>query len=263
MKKIIKSLGVIAAMSVIVVGATRAYFSDTETSAGNVFIAGTIDLGPITSPLVELTDIKPSQTLKSITVTFENVGNNEGTLEFSWSYVENDKIVDGYCDPVQGHYFEFWAGPGTDTACSGNLQSQWEMTADDFAKLVYVTASTQDGFDNLTLLTQWADVIYGNNDGKVSLYELAHTGGLKWYRMDGNNSMTTDDTLGAGGSTTIVITFHMGDAFSGELSGWPTYEGNYSIIGDTAWNVPQADGINATITATLSQVGAPTPTPTP
>ena len=44
MKKIIISLGVIGAVAAIIVGGTYALFNDTETSAGNVFTAGSIDL---------------------------------------------------------------------------------------------------------------------------------------------------------------------------------------------------------------------------
>ncbi len=44
MKKILISLTVIAAAAAIVVGATGAFFSDTETSTDNVFTAGSIDL---------------------------------------------------------------------------------------------------------------------------------------------------------------------------------------------------------------------------
>jgi predicted ribosomally synthesized peptide with SipW-like signal peptide len=44
MKRIILSLGVIAIVAIVAVGATRAYFSDTETSTGNTFTAGTLDL---------------------------------------------------------------------------------------------------------------------------------------------------------------------------------------------------------------------------
>lgn len=42
--KIILSLVVIGVVSVIAVGGTVAYFSDTETSTGNTFTAGTLDL---------------------------------------------------------------------------------------------------------------------------------------------------------------------------------------------------------------------------
>jgi len=44
MRKILISLGMIAFVGAVVVGATGAFFSDTETSTGNVFTAGAIDL---------------------------------------------------------------------------------------------------------------------------------------------------------------------------------------------------------------------------
>lgn len=44
MKKILLSLSVVAAVAVVVVGATTAFFSDTETSTDNTFTAGAIDL---------------------------------------------------------------------------------------------------------------------------------------------------------------------------------------------------------------------------
>jgi len=43
-KRILISLSVIAAVAAIVIGGTVAYFSDTETSTGNTFTAGSIDL---------------------------------------------------------------------------------------------------------------------------------------------------------------------------------------------------------------------------
>ncbi len=44
MKKILISVSIIAGVAAIVVGATTAFFSDTETSTGNTFTAGAIDL---------------------------------------------------------------------------------------------------------------------------------------------------------------------------------------------------------------------------
>ncbi|MCX6759559.1 MAG: TasA family protein [Candidatus Nealsonbacteria bacterium] len=43
-KKILISLSVISVVAAVAVGGTIAYFSNTETSAGNIFIAGSIDL---------------------------------------------------------------------------------------------------------------------------------------------------------------------------------------------------------------------------
>lgn len=45
MKKILLSLSIIAFVGAIAIGATGAFFSDTETSSGNTFSAGAIDLG--------------------------------------------------------------------------------------------------------------------------------------------------------------------------------------------------------------------------
>ena len=44
MKKILLSVGILAVVGAIVVGVTGAFFSDTETSTGNTFTAGSIDL---------------------------------------------------------------------------------------------------------------------------------------------------------------------------------------------------------------------------
>jgi len=44
MKKILLSLGMIVFVGAVVIGATGAFFSDTETSTGNTFTAGAIDL---------------------------------------------------------------------------------------------------------------------------------------------------------------------------------------------------------------------------
>lgn len=44
MKRILISLAIIAAVGAIVIKGTTAFFSDTETSAGNIFTAGSIDL---------------------------------------------------------------------------------------------------------------------------------------------------------------------------------------------------------------------------
>lgn len=43
-KRILLSVSMIAFVGALVVGATGAFFSDTETSTGNTFTAGAIDL---------------------------------------------------------------------------------------------------------------------------------------------------------------------------------------------------------------------------
>lgn len=79
MKKILVSLSIIAAVAAIVVGATTAYFSDTETSVGNTLSAGTIDIAINDENPWEqhfdLGDLKPSET-GYINFKINNVGQN-------------------------------------------------------------------------------------------------------------------------------------------------------------------------------------------
>ncbi len=61
-KKIILSLSIIGIVAAMAVGGTIAYFSDTETTTGNAFIAGTIDLtveGKSETLPFTLDDMKP------------------------------------------------------------------------------------------------------------------------------------------------------------------------------------------------------------
>ncbi|MCH8741870.1 hypothetical protein IH779_03130, partial [Patescibacteria group bacterium] len=43
MKKILISISIIGIAAAVAVGGTIAFFNDTETSTGNIFVAGTID----------------------------------------------------------------------------------------------------------------------------------------------------------------------------------------------------------------------------
>jgi predicted ribosomally synthesized peptide with SipW-like signal peptide len=103
MKKIVLSLAVVAIVATVAVSATRAYFSDTETSTGNTFTAGTIDITSSfsdTAPFV-LGDMKPSQVAYS-NFTIHNSGTNPVNV---WKKV--DKIVteeNGTNEPELAYY---------------------------------------------------------------------------------------------------------------------------------------------------------------
>lgn len=85
MKKIIISASIIVAVAAVVIGATTAYFSDTETSVGNIISAGVIDISvdnenPWSKTYSDgLQDLKPGD-LKEITFTVENEGQNPVVL---------------------------------------------------------------------------------------------------------------------------------------------------------------------------------------
>lgn len=79
-KKILVSLSIIGAVAAIAIGGTIAYFSDTETSTGNTFTAGKLDLifkvdGQEVNgkPLFTLTDMKPGdQGEETVSLVVEN-----------------------------------------------------------------------------------------------------------------------------------------------------------------------------------------------
>jgi len=97
MKKILISVSVIAAAAAVVIGATTAYFSDTETSTGNTFTAGVIDISvdgenPWTKTYT-LADMKPSQT-DYINFTIENKGSGANPVNV-WKTINVTKQETG------------------------------------------------------------------------------------------------------------------------------------------------------------------------
>jgi predicted ribosomally synthesized peptide with SipW-like signal peptide len=90
-KKILASIFVIGILALAMGWGTYSWFSDIETSTGNTFAAGTIDLAvdpgtgyyenPLHSVIVNLADMKPSM-WRDVTAKIKNVGNNEGSAWF-------------------------------------------------------------------------------------------------------------------------------------------------------------------------------------
>ena len=146
-KKILISLSVIAAVAALAIGGTIAYFSDVETSTGNTFTAGSIDLKidntcylngkPVegcTWGLTDLTDqlffkfkdLKPGDWGEDTVsmhvynndawacVTFANLVNNDNTCTEPEDADDEPMVVGCGNDPNAGElaqnlYFVFWA----------------------------------------------------------------------------------------------------------------------------------------------------------
>lgn len=92
-KRILISLSLIAAVAAVVIGGTVAYFSDTETSTGNTFTAGTIDIAidgenPWEGSFV-LEDMKPCEK-DYIKFVITNVGTNPVVI---WKHLR-DVVTD-------------------------------------------------------------------------------------------------------------------------------------------------------------------------
>ncbi len=198
MKKII-GLGIaVAVIIALVTTGTWALFSDTETSSDNVFQAGTIDLtlGESGGAPITLTNMKPGDTASG-TMTVTNVGTLPGSLYASSWYVEND--LDTY-DP--------------------------DMSADDVAKMLLITAFTADTVDILAAIPEVDgnagksvyDMVNDPSGGPVSGYGDP-TGGHGWFSYDTN--MTTSENHVY--SLTIQFDTAAGNDYQGDGITW-TFE---------------------------------------
>lgn len=84
MKNTVIGLSLLVAATAIVIGGTSAFFSDSETSEGNTFAAGTLDLkingndlNPSSTPLISVSNLKPGDK-DTVTVKISNDGNVDG-----------------------------------------------------------------------------------------------------------------------------------------------------------------------------------------
>ncbi|MDP2741324.1 MAG: TasA family protein [bacterium] len=105
MKKIIVSLFTIAIVASVVVGATRAYFSDTEVSSNNIIQTGTVDIDidgqNFWTGKFDWENIEPGDT-KVITFAIHNVGTYPIKL---WKIIKNLTTEEnGIVEPEQDWY---------------------------------------------------------------------------------------------------------------------------------------------------------------
>jgi len=120
-KNILVSLAIIGAVAAIAIGGTVAYFSDTETSSGNTFTAGTVDIAvngenPWNGEgYFTISDMKPCQ-VEYKEFTLKNVGQNEVDV---WKHIRIDSYDGGEmsepeCEAENGTW------DPTNQTCSGN-----------------------------------------------------------------------------------------------------------------------------------------------
>ncbi|MFH1457074.1 MAG: TasA family protein [Patescibacteria group bacterium] len=117
MSKIALSLVMIASVGAIVIGATGAYFSDTEASVGNTFTAGTLDLNiegdNVNTIMFTVADLAPGSSGFG-KVVLDNVGNMDGFLDISFLNLISDDMlcndpesdVDSTCSDAEGELLE-------------------------------------------------------------------------------------------------------------------------------------------------------------
>ena len=123
MKKILISLGVIAAIAAAVTGVTIAYFSDTEVNTGNVFETGAIDIHVVGDNFIWeesafLEDMKPCYT-DYIDFTIYNDGSGANPVNV-WKKITVEREEDGFVsEPECTEQLGIWTDgePGTPGTC--------------------------------------------------------------------------------------------------------------------------------------------------
>lgn len=184
MKNITKSLVMIAAVATLAIGGTVAYFSDIETSTGNTFSTGTIDIDVNggtweDSAPYAITDMKPGYT-DYTNFTINNDGSNPANV---WKKLSN--FVTTKNEEVDGE--------------AVNLEDQIVY---DLSVKVYTK-------DNLTT-PYWFQTIYSDADGKT--LDDIYTG------ITGNGVLL--GMIPAGGKMEVTQSYHMkaeaGNDYQGE-----------------------------------------------
>lgn len=95
MKRLLLSLSMLGMASILAIGATTAYFSDTEVSSANTFTAGTLDLkvddndGPVVS--FNVSNIAPGYTTGYQVYCLKNTGTIPGQPSVEFSAVTNSE----------------------------------------------------------------------------------------------------------------------------------------------------------------------------
>ena len=142
MKKIIVSLSIMAMVAGVVIGATSAYFSDTETSIGNTFTAGTIDIkvdgnNPWTDTYT-IPDIKPGET-DYVNFGIENVGMNPAEIYKSIYGMEGTTgtVSEPECTEQSG----YWDNP--DGGCNWNWDSNNHTDNNDLQTQIFYDLSVK------------------------------------------------------------------------------------------------------------------------
>ena len=216
MKKILISLAIIAIAATAVVGATSAFYTDTETSEGNTITAGTIDLKiDLQCPdsgcdfsLRDLNgesffnecDIKPGDT-GEVTISWHVYDNN------AWARLRLAEFID---------YENACTEPEADEDSSCGDPGSGEGELDDYLKFTF-----------------WMD------EGETAGWQCPdnHNGPCTADPMEGDNILNGVETIIGGTSKTVSeIIAQDGIELPGELVGSTTY-----YLG-MQWEIPFATG---------------------
>jgi len=216
-KKILASLIIIGILGFALGWGTYSYFSDTETSTGNTFQAGTLDLkvndfdDPV-GAVVTLDNMCPCQ-FEEVSVKLTNVGSQDGIVYIHITNVVDSEptpdtepekkaeapsftppTIDGVIDP--GEWDSFYLGTSVTNWEGGMSVDVYGVADDEYLYVAYVADMNQPGWSVAESLgiganfdfwapstAEWPDRGYTH----ISVYGdgFAQTDGSNWYWPDG------------------------------------------------------------------------------
>jgi len=204
MKKILGSVGVLAVVGALVLGATGAFFSDTETSTGNTFTAGAIDL--------------------QISSQCSYNGGNSNTNCGHWSYPGDGGPV------TLGKFFDFSdLKPGD---WGENTISFKVLTNEAWMCAAFTSTSSENGLVEPELAMNPIDTdTYGELGEELEI--------MWWHDKDGDNALDIDEPplfggprnleewLGLTGNTANEGNGTLPLTFADSYLNWTTWDGSY------------------------------------
>jgi predicted ribosomally synthesized peptide with SipW-like signal peptide len=232
LKKLLFSMLSLVAVIGIVGGGAFAWFTDTETSSGNTFTAGTLDLnigpdyaglGDQDVTLATAKDMAPGVPFGPYQVAFKNAGTLDGIVLVKFSYSNNDV-------PMGDRKGEF-----INADVSGQAYAQ---------KLVVTRAYLDGGSTNVA--PYWATQIIAKGYGFAEGAVVADPGGATGY-------LPTIEGLSK-------ITLHFSDTYGSADWVWSPgaqhYENLYLKLDESADNNYEFNGVSITLTADMIQSNA-------
>lgn len=245
MKNIVIRLGIIAIVAALAIGATTAYFSDTETSTGNSIIAGTIDISindtnPWTGGPYTIDDLKPGET-SSLDFKVTNVGTNPVNISKKlYNIIGGEGVMsEPECKAEGGQWVN-------NTTCDGatpvdNMEDQIKY---DMSVEVYNSENTKIWWQEIEDGSKTIKNVYPDNDTYVSL-GMIPVGGY----MLVHQSYHFDETAGneyQGDTLTFDIEFK-GTQLVSQTKGYATVALE-NKSGAPDWLILNGDGIKGTLT---------------
>ncbi|MFA6526504.1 MAG: TasA family protein [Candidatus Buchananbacteria bacterium] len=229
MKRIVISLAVIALVAAAAIGVTRAYFSDVETTTGNTFAAGSLDLeiGASSTVPFNVSDIKPGDS-GSRKIELTNTGSLPGKLNVG--FINFQQAENGILEPE--------LHPGWGTADYENGPNAGELNF-FLGFLAFVDVDKDGVFD--VGVDQQLDIQLAYN-GQQMPFPGFWQGDFHYAPMSSNLTPWNNImTLAPNQSVDVVIMYN----FPGAQT---VGDGNYSQ------NIAMTDGLSFDIQTSLTQV---------